>query len=153
MDIKIRKTDLSDIPFIFQEETKIFGKSLGEKTLYNEVMYNKLSKYFTAVVDNKRVGYIGCWLTIPNAEVLNLLVVDKFRGNGIGKLLVNKVVEICKEEKIEMITLEVRLSNEIGINLYKSLGFIKGTIRKKYYSNGEDALLMVLDLGGNTWLY
>ena len=49
-----------------------------------------------------------------------------------------------------MITLEVRLSNEIGINLYKSLGFIKGTIRKKYYSNGEDALLMVLDLGGNT---
>lgn len=150
MDIKIRKTDLSDIPFIYEEETKIFGKSLGEKTLYNEVMYNKLSKYFTAVIDNKRVGYIGCWLTIPNAEVLNLLVVDEYRGNGIGKLLVNKVIEICNIEKIEMITLEVRISNEIGIKLYESVGFTKENIRKKYYSNGEDALLMVLDLGGKT---
>ena len=148
MNIKIRKTDLSDIPFIYNEETKIFGKSLGEKTLYNEVLYNKLSRYFTALVDGVRVGYIGSWLTVPNAEILNLLVINQFQGNGIGRRLIEKVIKVSGEELIEMLTLEVRVSNKKAISLYLSLGFYEGTIRKKYYGNGEDAVLMVKDIGG-----
>lgn len=148
MNIKIRKTDLSDIPFIYKEETKIFGKSLGEKTLYNEVLYNKLSRYFTALVNGKRIGYIGSWLTVPNAEILNLLVVNELQGNGIGKRLVEEVIRVSEKELIEMLSLEVRVSNIKAINLYKSLGFYEGTIRKKYYGNGEDAVLMVKDIGG-----
>lgn len=153
MNIKIRKTDLSDIPFIYKEETKIFGKSLGEKTLYNEVLYNKLSRYFTALVNGKRIGYIGSWLTVPNAEILNLLVVNELQGNGIGKRLVEEVIRVSEKELIEMLSLEVRVSNIKAINLYKSLGFYEGTIRKKYYGNGEDAVLMVKDIGGKLWLY
>lgn len=148
MNIKIRKTDLSDIPFIYKEEVKIFGKSLGEKTLYNEVLYNKLSRYFTALVDDKRVGYIGSWLTEPNAEILNLLVIDAYRGQGIGKQLVSKVLDVCKSENIAMLTLEVRVSNEFAKRLYNSFGFYEGAIRKRYYGNGEDALLLVKEIGG-----
>ena len=69
--------DLSDIPFVYEEEIKIFGKSLGEMTLYNEILYNKMSRYFIALVDNKRAAYVGSWLTIPNAEILNLFVVEE----------------------------------------------------------------------------
>ena len=35
--------DLSDISFVYEEEIKIFGKSLGESTLYNEILYNKIT--------------------------------------------------------------------------------------------------------------
>ncbi len=148
MDIVIRKMDLSDVSFVYEEEIKIFGKSLGEMTLYNEILYNKMSRYFIAVVDKKRAAYIGSWLTIPNAEILNLFVIKNYRGLGLGKKLVDSVIKICKKENIEILTLEVRVSNNYAINMYEQIGFKVGTIRKKYYENNEDALLMVLDLGG-----
>ena len=147
MEITIRKMDLSDIPYVYKEELKIFGKSLGEKTLYNEIMYNDMSKYFIALVDDKRAGYVGSWLTLPNAEILNLFVSEKYRGLGIGKDLVNEVIQVCNEHKIENLTLEVRISNKYGINLYEGLGFKRAYVRKKYYENGEDAILMMLNLG------
>ena len=148
MDILIRKMDLSDIPFVYKEEIKIFGKSLGEMTLYNEILYNKMSRYFIALVDNKRVAYVGSWLTIPNAEILNLFVIEEYRGLSLGTKLVDEVIKVCHIENIDMLTLEVRVSNSHAIKMYENIGFKVGTIRKKYYENNEDALLMVLDLGG-----
>lgn len=147
MSIQVRKMDLSDIPYVYKEELKIFGKSLGEKTLYNEIMYNDMSRYFIALVDNKRAGYVGSWLTLPNAEILNLFVSEKYRGLGIGSLLMDEIVLVCKDNKIENLTLEVRISNKYAIKLYEGIGFKTATVRKKYYENGEDALLMVLELG------
>ena len=148
MNILIRKMDLSDISFVYEEEIKIFGKSLGESTLYNEILYNKMSRYFIATVDKKRVAYVGSWLTIPNAEILNLFVTDEYRGLGLGNKLVDEVISVCTKENIEMLTLEVRVSNEFAIKMYEKIGFKVGSIRKNYYENNEDALLMVLDLGG-----
>ncbi len=149
MDIVIRKMDLSDIQYVYNEELKIFGKSLGEKTLYNEIMYNDMSKYFIALVNNKRAGYVGSWLTLPNAEILNLFVSDQYRGLGIGKLLMDEVISICNENEIENLTLEVRETNRYALKLYEEIGFKRATIRKGYYEDGEDALLMVLELGVN----
>jgi ribosomal-protein-alanine N-acetyltransferase len=146
MEIKIRKMDLSDIPFVYNEELKIFGKSLGEKTLYNEVLYNDMSRYFIALVDNKRAGYVGSWLTIPNAEILNLFVSEKYRGLGIGKMLLFNVLEVCKAENIQQLTLEVRVSNEYALRMYKDLGFTVSHVRKNYYKNNDDAYLMVMDI-------
>lgn len=146
MEIVIRKMDLSDIPYVYNEELKIFGKSLGEKTLYNEVLYNDMSRYFIALVDGKRAGYVGSWLTVPNAEILNLFVSEKYRGLGIGKKLMFCVFEVCKEERIQMLTLEVRVSNEYAIAMYKDLGFSVSHVRKNYYENNEDAYLMMLNI-------
>lgn len=147
MSILIRKMDLSDISYVYKEELKIFGKSLGEKTLYNEIMYNDMSRYFIAIVNDERAGYVGSWLTLPNAEILNLFVSEKFRGLGIGVLLMDEVIIVCNDNEIQKLTLEVRISNKYAIELYEVLGFKQGTIRKKYYENGEDALLLVLELG------
>jgi ribosomal-protein-alanine N-acetyltransferase len=150
MDIRIRKMDLSDIPYVYQEELKIFGKSLGEKTLYNEIIYNEMSKYFIALVDGKRAGYVGSWFTMPNAEILNLFVSENYRGLGIGTLLMDEVIQVCNEHEIEQLTLEVRPSNTYAVQMYKNLRFKNIATRKNYYEDGEDAILMALELGGNT---
>jgi len=138
--------DLSDIAYVYKEELKIFGKSLGEKTLYNEVLYNDMSRYYIALVDGKRAGYVGSWLTLPNAEILNLFVSDRYRGLGIGKLLMFDVLKVCKEEKIELLTLEVRVSNIYAIKMYQDLGFEVSHVRKNYYGDNEDAYLMMLNI-------
>lgn len=146
MDIVLRKMDLSDIPYVYNEELKIFGKSLGEKTLYNEVLYNELSRYFIVLVDGKRAGYVGSWLTEPNAEILNLFVSEQYRGLGLGKKLMDEVIGVCHKEKIEAITLEVRKSNVHAVKMYEDLGFEVSHIRKNYYADHEDAYLMILNL-------
>lgn len=150
MSIHIRKMDLSDVPYVYQQETKIFGKSLGEKTLYNEIIYNDMSRYFIALLDGKRAGYVGSWLTIPNAEIINLFVEEKYRRQGIGKKLVRTIMKVCKEESIENITLEVRPSNFEAQMLYSTLGFRVVTKRKNYYSDGEDAYVMMYTIGVRT---
>lgn len=147
MSVVIRKMDLSDIPFVYHEELKIFGKSLGEKTLYNEIVYNDMSRYYIVLVDGKRAGYIGSWLTLPNAEILNLFISTKYRGFGLGRELVARVVEECGNHEIEYITLEVRPSNRIALAMYESMGFHVVSTRKQYYDDGEDALLVSLPLG------
>ena len=146
MEIRIRKMDLSDIAYVYNEELKIFGKSLGEKTLYNEVLYNDMSRYFVALVDGKRAGYVGSWLTVPNAEILNIFVSQKYRGLGIGKMLLSDVFEVCKAENIQILTLEVRVSNEYAIRMYKDLGFEVSHVRKNYYKNNDDAYLMMINI-------
>lgn len=146
MNITIRKMDLSDIPYVYNEELKIFGKSLGEKTLYNEIIYNDMSKYFIALVDKKRAGYVGSWLTLPNAEILNLFVSEQYRGLKIGKQLMENVLKVCEEHSIEAISLEVRPSNTHAIKMYEDLGFSLSHIRKNYYGNKEDAYMMIKNL-------
>lgn len=153
MKLEISKMDMSDIEFVYEEEVKIFGDSLGVKTLYNEILYNDLAYYYVAYYDSKRVGYIGSWLTMPNAEILNLFVIEEYRNIGIGKALLKQIITLCKENKVDKLSLEVRVSNEHAIKFYESFNFYVGTTRKNYYKNKEDALLMVLDIGGIKWLY
>ena len=53
------------------------------------------------------------------------------------------IFNICYENKIKYVTLEVRVSNEAAINLYKKYNFKSLGVRKGYYqNNGEDALIM-----------
>ena len=85
--------------------------------------------------------------------ILNLFVLEKYRGQGIGKKLVDEVINVCNKENINTLTLEVRVSNSYAIKMYEDIGFKLGTVRKKYYENNEDALLMVLELGGKLWLF
>ena len=149
MKTKFRKMNLSDISFVYEQEIKIFGKSLGEQTLYKEIMYNDMSLYFIAMVDQKRVGYVGSWLTIPNAEILNLFVTKEYRGLGIGTKLMMEVINVCVNKRIELLTLEVNVNNKYAIKMYEDLNFYVSHTRKRYYDNKEDALLMILDIGAS----
>jgi ribosomal-protein-alanine N-acetyltransferase len=138
--------DLSDIDFVYDNEMQIFEKSLSKKTLYDELLYNQLAYYFMAMVDGKRVGYIGCWITEPNAEIMNIFVLESVRKQGIGKALMQYIFDLCENHGVSALTLEVRASNEDAILFYKTLGFKQVSVRRKYYSNGEDAYLMLKEM-------
>jgi len=146
--VKIRKMDMSDVPYVFNTEQEVFGKSIEESMLYDELIYNKMSQYFIALKDGKRLGYIGVWITEPNAEIVNIVVDKANRQQGTGKLLMHEAMQYCAKHDVDMVTLEVRKSNDAAIHLYESFGFKQEAIRKNYYNNGEDALLMVFKMGG-----
>ena len=79
---------------------------------------------------------------------INSIVNENYRNKGIGKALLNKMVEVCKKEKerVDYITLEVRVSNTNAISLYKKNGWIEIVKKTHYYSDGEDAIYMVRSL-------
>ena len=71
--------------------------------------------------------------------------IDK-RHLGIGSKLLSSLINIAKEQNLKTITLEVNVNNQIAINLYNKFNFKKTGLRKKYYNNTDDAIIMTLEI-------
>ena len=100
-----------------------------------------------AEVDGRIVGYVLFWFLPEEVDIHNIAVHPDFRRQGIGRLLLEQVVDSARRQERLRVTLDVRFSNAPAQNLYRSFGFVIRGLRKGYYSdNGEDALVMALEL-------
>ncbi len=134
----VRTANVNDAIKIAELDKRMFEDSLDFNFIYNDILNNPMAHYFVYEDNEEIVGYINCWVS-DNTEILNFCVLDKYQHQGIGSLLFNEVDKISNG----IISLEVRVSNSKAINFYSKRGFINAAIRKNYYSNGEDAILMV----------
>jgi len=92
------------------------------------------------------VGFLGIWHMVDEAHVVSVGVRNDFRGRGIGELLLIGGIEHSIQRGSEVVTLEVRKSNVVAINLYQKYGFKERGVRKAYYAdNREDALILTTD--------
>lgn len=82
----------------------------------------------------------------PVGHILNIAVDPAFRGQGLGKRLLEYALQYCRRLGADQVELEVRTDNEIAIALYQKYGFEVRELLPCYYSNGEDAFLMVKKL-------
>ena len=107
-----------------------------------EELDNTCARFLTAVDETGTVaGYIGCHTVLDEGYIANVAVSPDFRRKGIGKQLVNTL--LAQLQDLAFVTLEVRVSNEPAIALYRGCGFVPVGTRKKFYSHPtEDALLM-----------
>jgi len=144
----IRKMDMSDVQFVYELEKEAFGKSLEKPMLTKEILYNEMAYYAVLIIDGKRLGYAGLWFTEPNADIINIAVLESKRGQGYGTKLMEHLIQKCVVVNVENISLEVSEAKTDVIRFYESFGFANETRRKQYYSDGSDALLMVKRLGG-----
>ncbi len=143
----IRKANNDDIDGIYEIEVKTFSDAWTRESFAQEIADNDLANYYVAYLQDKLVAYIGYWKIFDQAHITNIAVLDKYRGNGIARELLTKTIATSKELGVNSFTLECRVSNEVAINLYESFGFVSAGIRPKYYiDNGEDALIMWLEL-------
>ena len=113
--------------------------------LKNE-LENELSRYIVAKIENDIVGFAGIIILPDDAEITNIVTRKQNRKNGIGKLLLAKLIEITKQENKEEISLEVNEINKPAIKLYESFGFEIVGRRKKYYNRENDAIIMTKKL-------
>jgi [ribosomal protein S18]-alanine N-acetyltransferase len=87
-------------------------------------------------------GYLCLKLVLDEAEILDVAVDGSLRGNGVGRTLVERALNLCREQKAALVALEVRAGNQAAIALYRRFGFRDSGLRKRYYEDGEDAILM-----------
>ena len=137
----IENMSLKDFEKIKENLQKDFDDFWNANILEGELK-NDNSLYFVAKNKNEILGFIGITKNIDFVEILNVVVKKDFRNKGIGNQLLQKIIEVAKEMKMQEIYLEVNEKNENAIKLYEKNNFKKIGERKKYYNGKDNAILM-----------
>ena len=144
MKITIERMQLEHLEKIKEILTSDFDEFWNENVLTNE-LENPASTYLVAIDETKEiVGYAGIWKPIDEAHITNLVVRKDKRNQRIGTRLLEELIHLAREEKLKSITLEVNVSNLQAIHLYQKYQFKQLGIRKRYYHNQDDAMIMTL---------
>lgn len=145
--MNIRKAKISDLEAIKEIEDESFINPFTKDDLLYEISQNPVSNFLVLEKDGLVVGFLDYWVTFDSATIDQIAVKKSERNQGFAKILLEKSINDLKElGEVSFFTLEVRASNEPAINLYKSFGFQKVTIKEKYYDDGEDAIYMIKGL-------
>lgn len=146
-ELNIRKADENDIDSILVVENISFSIPWSREAFIKEISTNSLAYYSVVELDKKIVGYAGMWIILDEVHLTNIAIIPEVRGLKLGELLMRYIMGIAKMHKAERMTLEVRQSNRVAINLYNKLNFEKQGIRRDYYKNPvEDAFIMWVNL-------
>lgn len=140
--LQIHDMQKENLGQIAQIEKASFSMPWSEKS-FEEALDNPNAFYVVAEEEGRVTGYCGAYLILDEADVNQVAVDSSRRNQGIGKKLMEALLERLKQAGASAVTLEVRKSNRAAIALYESLGFVTEGIRKNFYEKPvEDALIM-----------
>jgi len=141
----IREFKRQDIKRVLEIENRSFKDPYPPKILID--IFNLGAGFLVAQEDNSIVGYIIFWIRFEDeGHIISIAVDDEYRRKSVGSQLVETALKIFKRYNVNIIKLEVRVSNGGAIKFYHEIGFNKKEILKKYYEDYEDAVLMEMDL-------
>lgn len=141
-DIIITDAAHSDVPEIFKIELSSFTDPWTEEMLRSQIR-GEGKLFLTARHNNNAVGYVGLTHVLDEGCISKLAVLQDFRRQGIGSLLIDAAKARAGALGLSFITLETRESNSASRGLYLRHDFIVAGQRKDYYENPrEDAVLM-----------
>ncbi len=143
----IDKMKISDFELIKNNLKSDYDDFWSKEALEQELL-NENRIYILAKNENTNevLGFAGISIIFNEAELMNIVVKKNKRKHGIGKALLEKIINICIENNIEVVKLEVNENNISAKNLYKSCGFIQTGKRERYYNNKDAAILFDLKI-------
>tara|TARA_B110000263_G_C14871414_1_gene313161 strand:+ start:23 stop:454 length:432 start_codon:yes stop_codon:yes gene_type:complete len=127
------------------EIEKASFKNPWEKSQFSK--YSMKSRHSMSCIyslKTKVIGYLMAESILDEVHIHNIVVKEQHRNNNIGKKMVTHLINQCQEHYKNKICLEVNGSNISALKLYNYLGFRKVGVRKGYYQDGMDAILMDL---------
>lgn len=146
--MELRNLSLEDLAEVMELEREVFqSEAWSERNMSAELQAGH--SHYIGAFDQSLVGYAGLRLSPQDfaADIQTIAVKESSRGKGLGRRLMQQLIDRARANGSEKIFLEVKESNSAAIALYESLGFSKIDIRKKYYQpSGEDALVMLLEI-------
>ena len=132
------ETDINAIETQFNENFKCNWTFNMLKTDFS----NKHSFHIVAKMNNNIVGFATILNVLDECELTNVVVHKNYRHRGIGSKLLEAVIQSSINLKCSTIYLEVNVHNTAAIHLYEKYYFKRIGLRKKYYNNTDDAILM-----------
>lgn len=133
------ESDLNDIASL---QSRCIKEAWNEQMLVNGLKAGNLFG-FVAREKKELLGFVTFSSGEEYSDIYDICVNPDYLRRGIASLLMQTYFTEMVSLGIKKSFLEVRKSNFSAINLYLKLGYKEVSVRKKYYSNGEDALIMV----------
>lgn len=138
----MRLSDLEEIKDVLQTDFDDFWNF----EIFKEELVNNNSSYLVLRYDDEIVCFGGIKIILDESNIMDIVTRKDKRNQGFAKFLLNELINISEEENCTSITLEVRENNIPAIHLYESFDFKEVGRRKKYYKNGDTAILMTRKL-------
>jgi ribosomal-protein-alanine N-acetyltransferase len=151
-----------DIPAVVSVDRQVFVDPWPESAYVQELYFNPNAHYFIlTLIDpshakvwhhNRRaktspvIGFVGMRVEGDQGHISTLALRPEWRGNRLGELLFLAGMVQAMDDDAWIVALEVRVSNQVAINLYTKYGFNAVSRLRQYYANGEDAYLMRVHL-------
>lgn len=134
---------LEDVSAVHEIERLSFRTPWPAYAFEQELRSNRLARYLVARAGDRVVGFAGVWLMVDEAHVTTFSVHPDWRRQGIGRQLLLNLAELSIGIGARCMTLEVRESNTVAQDLYRTFGFEAAGRRPGYYTDdGEDAIVM-----------
>lgn len=138
--LRFRRMNMDDLATVLKWETRIFNDAWSRENFKHEIFNHDISYPFVMFQDREFLGY-GVVLNLSEEiHINNVAVLPEYRGKGFGSALMQHILDIFPEHKEAW--LEVRASNQVAIHLYEKFNFEPAVLRKSYYQDGENALMM-----------
>lgn len=138
----IRKMEISDIPAVLAIQEELQFQEWNEKQFSSEI---KASYAYCIVYESDNIqqilGYAIFHMLGPDSELLSIATSGSHQGKGIGQKLLDAGFSQLDFANGDCCFLEVRQGNEKARRFYEKNGFKAYSTRKKYYTDGEDAVL------------
>ncbi|TML17335.1 MAG: ribosomal-protein-alanine N-acetyltransferase [Actinobacteria bacterium] len=124
-------------------DAKVYPRPWSLALWRQEIAMLDTRHYIVAESGGNVVGHAGIMYVLNEGHVTTVAVDPQWQGRGIATQLVSALCRHAHTRKTSALTLEVRVSNDRAISLYRRFGFAPAGVRKNYYSEiNEDALVM-----------
>lgn len=134
---------------IMKIERQVYPKPWTPTVFTNEIgAPAHQRRYIVAKVDNRVIGYAGMMFAedardgSSSAHITNIAVDPKWHRHKVGTRLMLALAKLARESGVVGLTLEVRSTNVAAQRLYHRFGFLQEGLRKRYYENTDDALVL-----------
>ena len=130
--------DFENIQDIF---TSDFDSFWSPSILKQELLCDN-SYFIVAKNKSEIIGFAGFKALLDTADLMNIVVKKSYRNQGIGSLLLKELMHLFYSFSLSSLYLEVNENNFPAIRLYQKFGFKKIDVRKNYYPNEQNAIIM-----------
>jgi len=140
----ITKMERRDVREIMPIENALYPKPWTERVFTEEIemMQRRHRLYLVGRIGRTLVGYCGLLFADDAAHVTNIAVHPQWQHRGIATEFMLELSARAVDLGFESLTLEVRHTNVAAQQLYRRFGFVPAGVRKKYYENTDDAIVM-----------
>ena len=140
--MKILQADSSHVAALVQvDHSRLFSAHWNEAQWRDECT-NRICCVWAAFVGELLVGFICTRGAAGMYEITTLAVAQAYTRQGIATALLGQVIQTLQMQGAQQVTLEVSAKNMPAQELYKHAGFMMLGVRKQFYQDGADALIM-----------
>jgi len=144
--LKLQPVSMAELDRVMEIERQVFTAPWSRES-YAELIPQPVISMWVLKNDTDVLGYMLYQLWDGEMELHTIAVDPVFQGQGLGRLLMQKLHAEAHSRGVQKIYLQVRVSNQSALRLYERFGFVKVGLRKRYYQdNAEDAHLMCCTL-------